>query len=147
MWLVDKTEEARLLYRWKCVQSCSAWPKTKFLSFLFCKFIKVTIITPNLFYMHASLFVLKPSVILRETMQSRGCGWSSCLWKNSAVPMGVLDPGSAHAWPSTQPPMTPSEFCQRTCLGGRPFHLKLFAKFQNPRTTPSGRKECGREEQ
>ena len=63
--------------------------------------------------------------------------------------------------PPLGPPSTPAEFCWRTCLGegqfwGSPIlfypksylfcDLKLHAKFQNPRTTPSGRKVTGGED-
>ena len=53
--------------------------------------------------------------------------------------MGVLAPGSAHARPSSQPPISTSGNFRRTCLQSHlqtspPSPQKSYLKFQNPRT-------------
>ena len=65
--------------------------------------------------------------------------------------MGVLAPGSAHAWPSAQPPINTGRGSNKLGQGESPkfiFTSKLFffcdskphAKFHNRMITPSGRK-------
>ena len=56
-------------------------------------------------------------------------------WRSLLVPMGILAPGSVHAWPSARAPNNISRISDPKLYF---FDLKPHAKFQKPRTTPSG---------
>ena len=55
--------------------------------------------------------LLYKAVLINNTLESLRNTWNT-----KSIEMGVLAPGSAHARPSAQPPLTLAEIFRRTCL-------------------------------